>query len=132
MPSFMKSGDGPWVEQCPESVGGFPAGFMLLVVLALIAGLAFTAWKVSTARRMASSAGMDVGDATAMTLLSDGGFEATYLASNLRPTSGAPGETVPANPTAESRLRELASLRDQGLITDDEHAARRQAIIDAV
>lgn len=132
MPSFTQQGGGPWVERCPDAAAGFPAGLVVLVVLALVAGLALTVWKVSTARRMARSAGMDVGDATAMTLLSEEGFEATYLASNLRGTPGAPGQAAPATPTAESRLRELAALRDQGLISDDEYATRRQAIIDAL
>ena len=81
---------------------------MSLFVLFIVIGIAITIWKVSTARRMARDAGMDDGDATAMALLSDDGFEATYLAANLRPRQ----------PEGRSdRLHELQSLLDQGLIT---------------
>ena len=37
-----------------------------------------------------------------------------------------------AAPSAEERLRRLDDLRSKGLITDDEHQARRTAIIDAL
>lgn len=126
-------GDTGWVEgDCAQVVDygpsmdtGMPPGFVALVILALLAGLAFTAWKVSTARRMAASSGMDVGDATSMALLTDGGFEATYLASNLRDQQ-APADARPP----EERLRKLQELRDQGLITEEEYAARRTAILE--
>ena len=107
---------------------GPPGWFVLFFLLALGSSIALTVWKVSTARRMARDSGMDQSDATAMTLLSDEGFEATYLASNLRDqTTPQPG----TRSTAE-RLRELQALLEQGLITQDEYAARRQALIDGV
>lgn len=117
--------------------GGGSGGFAALFVLMLVAGIGITVWKVSTARRMASDSGMDPDDATAMTLLSDDGFEATYLASSLRgrvaPPQDAPDTTpVTAPPSVAERLRELASLRDQGLITPEEHDVRRARIIDSV
>lgn len=111
--------------------GGPGGGFALLFVLVLAGGVAFTVWQVSTARRMARDSGMDTGDATAMTLLSDDGFEATYLASNLRGQM-TPHPAPVAAATVAERLRELAALRDQGLITPEEHDARRAAIIDSV
>ena len=111
---------------------GVPGSFVALFVLALIGGIAFTAWKVSTARRMARDSGMSESDATAMTLLSDEGFEATYLASNLRGQTTPPTTPQPGTRSTAERLRELQALLEQGLITPDEYAARRQALIDGV
>lgn len=105
--------------------GGFFAVFFVLVVLS---GIAMTVWRVSTARRMARQAGMSEDDAVAMTLLSDQGFEATYLASNLRPQS-TPAPAGEPTPDAATRLRELQGLKDEGLITETECAERRQAIL---
>ena len=90
------------------------------------------------ARRMAERSGMDPGEATAMTLLTDDGLEATYLASNMRPpaTAAAPADGHPAEaPSARSateRLTELAQLRDQGLVTQAEYDERRAAILDSL
>ena len=78
---------------------------------------------------MARDSGMDEGDATAMALMSDDGFEATYLASNLRgQTTSAP--PTPARGPAADRLAELQTLRERGLVTDEEYAAARQKILD--
>src|SRR6476661_2347528 len=115
--------------------GGAGAAIGMLVVLGLLGSLGFTVWKVSTARRLARDSGMSTGDATAMALLTDDGFEATYLASNLR---GRPGTAAPVPPPAGAvrpfaeRLRELAELRDQGVITDEEHDRRRSEILDSL
>lgn len=111
---------------------GPPPGFVAFFLIALVASIGFTVWKVSTARRMARDAGMDEGDATAMTLLSDEGFEATYLASNLRGQTIPPTTPQPGTRSTAERLRELQALLEQGLITPDEYAARRQALIDGV
>ncbi|MFC6342364.1 hypothetical protein ACFP8W_10265, partial [Nocardioides hankookensis] len=73
---------------------GIPGWFVVLFVLVLVAGVATTIWRVSTAQRMARDSGMDEGDAATMALLSDDGLEATYLASNLR--------TPPAEPATPS------------------------------
>ncbi len=98
-------------------------------MLALLVGLGVTVYKVSTARSIATRAGMDPDDATKMALLSDDGFEATYLAANLRGRDQTPS-VAPAPPaTTAARLRELTELLEQGLITDEEFAARRAAII---
>ncbi len=106
-------------------------GVAVLFVLVVVAGVALTVWKVSTARRMARDSGMSTRDATAMTLLSDDGFEATYLASNLRGRDAAPPPASPTTSVAE-RLRELAALRDQALVSIEEHDARRAAILDTL
>ena len=112
---------------------GPPASFVAFFVFAVIVGIAVTVYKVSTARDIATRAGMDPDDATRMTLLSDDGFEATYLAANLRgqttPTSPAPS---PPTPSASARLRELNELLEQGLITPAEFTVRRAAIVDSL
>jgi hypothetical protein len=108
--------------------GGFAAFFLLAVVVAI----GSTVWKVSTARRMARDSGMDEGDATAMTLLTDEGLESTYLASNLRGQMTPPPSTAAEPRSTEQRLRELESLRSQALITEEEYAERRRAILDAL
>jgi hypothetical protein len=102
--------------------------FGLFFVLVIVLGIASTVWRVSTARRMAERSGMDPGEATMMALMTEDGLDSTYLASNLR--GQVPNEAT--RPTAAERLTELQGLKDQGLITDSEYAARRQAIIDGV
>jgi hypothetical protein len=102
-------------------------------VIAMLAGIAMTLWKVSTARTLARQSGMDPGLATRMTLLTDDGLDATYLASSLRqqphPSAVEPTATPPA---AAARLQELPGLLDKGLVTQAEFDERRRAIIDAV
>ena len=106
-------------------------GFGALFVLFLFVGVGITVWKVATARRMARDSGMSEADATAMALLTDDGFESTYLASNLRnqqpaqPTRQAKGSTA-------DRLEELQMLHTRGLITDDELAEARRKILDGL
>lgn len=115
------------------STGGSSAGFEALFVLALLGGVGVLVWKVSTARRMARESGMSPGDATAMTLLTDDGFEATYLAANLRDrTPTAPAPPAGATPTVAERLQQLQALRDQGLVTGEEYDARRAAILESL
>ena len=145
-PTCTKGPDGTWVASWPDdpSSSGFAGGFVLLVLFVMAIGVGVTIWKVSTARRLASESGMSPGLATQMTLLTDNGLDATYLAASLRPPQGAPAPdepTVTTSPdpgpaplpksTAE-RLTELGALRDQGLITDAEYDERRASIIDAV
>lgn len=109
---------------------GFVAVFVLFAVVGLALAIGGAMWRVSTARRMAREAGMSERDATAMTLMSDDGFEATYLAANLRgrPTTPIPAPT-PGRSTAD-RLRELDKLRAEGLVSDEEHETARRAILD--
>ncbi|MDQ1696438.1 MAG: hypothetical protein QOJ03_1791, partial [Frankiaceae bacterium] len=99
--------------------------------------IGLTIWRVSTARSLATRAGLDPNEATAVTLLSDDGLGAAYLASSLRQPSQQPAvpssaTVVPAQHSAEDRLRELAGLKAQGLVTADEYDARRKAILDAL
>jgi hypothetical protein len=131
-------GHGGWIVSFDNGPGfggadaGMPGAFGAFFVVAIIAGIGFTIWKVSTARRMARDSGMSEGDATAMALLTDDGFESTYLASNLRGQTGPPPQppAAGARGTASERLAELQGLRDQGLVTEDEYAAARQKILD--
>jgi hypothetical protein len=81
------------------------------------------------ARKMAERSGMDANEATAMTLLSDDGLDATYLASNLRP--GQPQEGGPGRSVSE-RLTEVESLKQQGLVTQAEYDERRTAVLDSL
>lgn len=130
-PSTCTFANGKWHRSWEDSPGmssgsDVPGFFVVLFVLALVGGVALTVWKVSTARRMARDSGMSESDATAMTLLSDEGFESTYLASNLRtstPTSPAPRRTL------AERLTELEDLREQNLITQAEYEERRTAVL---
>jgi hypothetical protein len=127
--------NGGWVASWPDdsATAGLPSGFIALVVFAVVVGIAITVWKVSTAQSMARRSGMDPGLATQMTLLTDDGLEATYLAANLRPQAGSTADPTPmAGSTSEARLTELQGLLDKGLVTQAEYDERRKAIIDAV
>ena len=119
-----------------EPGGGVPGWFVAWGVLVVVVGIVVTVWRVSTAQRLAKRSGMDPGLATQMTLLSDDGLDATYLAASLR-GQVAPSPTEPATSTAPrattaERLEELRSLLDRGVITQQEHDERRKAIIDSV
>lgn len=108
---------------------GVPGWFGAVFVLVLGFGIAVAIYRVSSARRMASRAGLDPGEAARVTLLSDEGYGATYLASQLRTRD----QSSPVTPrsTAE-RLRELETLRSDRLVTEDEYAARRKAILEGL
>ena len=116
----------------PGIDSGLPDAFGAIFALILLVGIGLTIYKVTIARTIATKAGMDPDDATRVTLLSDNGFEATYLAANL-PGQGevrhVPDAPESPNTTVAARLRELNELLEQGLITDDEFATRRSAII---
>lgn len=129
LPTCTQYSDGSWVVDYPDAGGGPGGGFAALFVLVLLGGLAFTVWKVATARRMARDSGMSERDATAMALLTDDGFESTYLASNLRGQQ-APTTTSTPRGSAADRLAELQTLRDRGLVTQDEYDAARRKIVD--
>jgi hypothetical protein len=125
-------------EPCDD--GGFGTGhgamdgFVVLFVLVAVVGVGITIYKVAMARDMACKSGMDAGQATAMTLLTDDGLEATYLASNLRPTAAAPApapEPAPARSVSD-RLAELDGLLKQGQVTQAEYDERRAKILDSL
>jgi hypothetical protein len=112
--------------------GSGMGGFAGLFVVFLFIGVGITIWKVTTARRMARASGMNEADATTMTLLTDDGFEATYLAANLRGQTQPAAPPTPETRSTADRLQQLGDLRDQGLITPEEYDARRATIIDSV
>ncbi|MBO9520227.1 MAG: SHOCT domain-containing protein [Nocardioidaceae bacterium] len=113
---------------------GIPGVFVFFFVLVLAIGIGGTIWRVTAARDMARRSGLDADEATAMTLLSDHGLEATYLASHIEPhlRPGQPAAQSQTPKPAAERLAELASLRDSGAITEAEYAERRKAVIDSV
>ena len=126
-----------WQRSYPSTTDGIPGGFVAFAVLAVLVGVGFTVYKVSMARDMARQTGMDPDQATAMTLLTDDGLSATYLAANLRPPSGAtparqepgPADGAVAGRTVSERLAELESLREKGQVTQAEYDERRAAIL---
>lgn len=107
-----------------------PGWFVGLFVVFFVVGVGITVWKVSESRRMAREAGMDEDRAAAVTLLSEDGFEANYLASALR--SGNAATPDPDEPDAATRLATIEELRRQGLITEEEYSERRAAIIESI
>lgn len=114
----------------PTQSGG-PSGFVAFAVLLMVTGVGVTVWKVLAAREMAREAGLDPDRATAVTLLDEDGFAATYLASSLRDRPGDAGPSdATASPSIADRLRALDQLRDVGLVTAEEHTARRAKILD--
>ena len=131
--------NGSWVPSWPgdprSSGGGVPGAFVLLAVFAVLLAIGLTAWKVTTARNLARQSGMDPGLATQLTLLTEDGLDATYLAANVRnrQTGGSTAPPVePPRADPAQRLTELKSLMDRGLVTPTEYEARRKAIIDSV
>jgi len=139
-PGAMAAGDPSdpgFPDPTSQGDSGDFGGFGILVVLVVLAGIGITIYKVAMARDMARKSGMDPDQATAMTLLSDDGLDATYLASNLRSTPGPAadpqaGGGAPLARTTAERLTELAQLRDQGLVTQAEYDERRAAILDSL
>jgi hypothetical protein len=131
-----------WAGDSGAGAGGIPGVFVFFFVVALLAAIGVTVWKVSTAQKLARQSGMDPGLATQMTLLTDDGLDATYLAASLRSRPVPPAAVTPdaesapiqkySGLSAADRLTELKSLLDQGLVTQTEYDDRRKAIIDTV
>jgi len=122
-----------------EPGSGIPGWFVAWGVLVVVVGVVVTIWRVSTAQKLAKRSGMDPGLATQMTLLSDDGLDATYLAASLRGQVSPPTEpNAPTTPptqvsrTIAARLEELTGLLERGLLTQAEYDERRKAIIDSV
>lgn len=111
---------------------GVPGWFGGMFVLMLIVAVAMFAWRISLARRVARSTGLDPDQATELAILGDNGLEAGYLAGHLHQGPGAEQPSTPAGRSVEVRLRELQQLRDQGLVTPEEHDVRRRAILDTL
>ncbi len=116
LPVCTKAADGTWVASWPDGSGvpgdgtGIPGWFVALFVLAIVVGIGVTVWKVSTARKLATQSGMDPGLATQMTLLTENGLDATYLASSLRQQSPtiAPPTAGPTHSRAGTRRVDAA------------------------
>lgn len=100
--------------------------------LGFLVAIGVTVWRVSLARRVARDAGLDPDRATELTLLEDHGLEASYLSAHLQARPVVEQPPTPAVRSAEERLRELRSLLEQGLISQEEHDARRTAVVDAL
>ena len=123
----------PGFEPGPAGMDmGPPPGFVAFGVLAAVVAIGTTLWRVSLARRVARDAGLDPDRATELTLLEDHGLEASYLSAHLQARPVAEQPPAPAVRSAEERLRELRSLLEQGLISQEEHDARRKAVVDAL
>jgi hypothetical protein len=126
-----------WVKSYDDGFGsgadgGMPDSFGALMFLGFLVAIGVTVWRVSLARRVARDAGLDPNRATELTLLEDHGLEASYLSAHLQARPAAEQPSPPAVRSAEERLRELRSLLEQGLITQEEHDARRKAVVDAL
>jgi hypothetical protein len=111
---------------------GIPGWFIAIAVLFVLIGVVTTIYRVSTARSIATKAGLDPDDATRVALLDDDALSATYLASSLHAKkSESTPAAEPGRSTAE-RLQELQALKDQGLVTEAEYTERRAAILGSV
>lgn len=117
----------------PDGGPGIPGWFIALFVIAALVGVGSFCWRISVARKIARDAGLDPNTATAVTMLGKDGVDSAYLASALASRARAQSShPVPPPKTTEQRLRELQALKDKGLITPEEYAARRQKILDAI
>jgi putative oligomerization/nucleic acid binding protein len=115
----------------PDSGPGIPGWFIALAILIGVLSVGTWVWRISVARQIAEDAGLDPDRATAVTMLSKDGVDATYLASALASRSPAPAPVQhPKSP--EDRLRELQALKDKGLVSDDEYEAQRQHILGSI
>ena len=113
--------------------GGIPGWFIALFVIVAMLGVGTGIWRIAMARKMAEDAGLDPNTATAVTMLSDNGIDATYLASTLASHSRTQSPPPTQRPkAAEQRLQELQDLKDEGLITSDEYEAQRQKILGSI
>lgn len=123
-----------WQKSYEGSVdgAGAPGWFGGMFVLMLLVAAAMFAWRISLARRVARSTGLDPDQATELAILGDNGLEAGYLAGHLHHRPATEPPSAPAGRSVEIRLRELAQLRDQGLVTPEEYDARRRAILDTL
>jgi hypothetical protein len=133
--SRLQDANGTWSVQhtgTDPTGDGNPSGFIGLMVVVAAAAIGMTVWRVSTARRLARDAGLDPADATAITLFGNDGLDATYVASAVRSAQQRRDLPIPRARSTEDRLRELQRLHAQGLVTDEEYARRRSALVDTI
>lgn len=131
--------DGEWIttddgfgDDFMSAEDDFDKIFGVMLFIGLVGGGAALWWRVSTARGLARKAGMDENDAGTMAAFTNGGLEATYLASQLRADPLASAPATPSAPDATARLAELQRLRDAGAITPEEYDAQRRKIIESI
>lgn len=118
--SIVLDGD-PFASGRADS--GF-GGFGALVVLFMLVGVGIAVYKIWWAGELARRRGHDPSEARLTSFLTgDEGTAAAYMRAERQPTSKP-------SPTVEERLRQLEQLRSQGLVTDDEFAAKRTEILD--
>lgn len=132
----VKHGDGPWERVTDSDFPGMGFGFgeilLIGIVLALVPG--FVGASVASSANISPGAGFLIG-----TFGSWIGVIALYLYGHSQKRTPAPdvgGAAVetkrPAPEDPAARLRKLQDLLDQGLITQEEYRARRQAAIDGL
>ena len=132
LPTCTTDSNGKWQVDYPSGSADNPLSIAIpLFLIAAAVGGGLTIWRVSTARSLARRAGMDPGEATAITLLGNDGLDAAYVASAVRTAQERPDLVVPRTSAAD-RLRELDRLRASELVTDDEYARQRKVILDSV
>jgi len=141
-PECTSSGEnGPWVAHYP---GNSPVNGGLIGVFIAIA-LLWAAAPAVISGFIASARGQNVGLAVVLGLfLGWIGLLIVLVAFKQRVSAEAPSliaETVGSRPsrsaampprTTSARIAELDDLKQQGLITPDEYASRRQAILDQI
>ena len=119
---------------------GIPGWFIGVVVLMVLIGVGTWLYRISVARDMAERAGLDPDQAARVAMFGKDGIDATYVASALAQRSAPAPPPPPAPPSqpaqpaksAEERLRELQSLRDGGLISEDEFQSQRLKILGSI
>lgn len=116
----------------PDQGPGIPGWFIALFILVAMIGVGTFVWRIAAARKMAEDAGLDPNKAATVTMLSQDGVDATYLASTLASQRRQSPQPTPSPKTAEERLQELQALKDKGLITPDEFETQRQKILGSI
>jgi hypothetical protein len=107
-------------EGFPPVPGFFVAAFVLMLAL----GVGSAVLRYRAGSRIPERAGLNPEDAGMTSLLSENGLPAAYVMSNL------PGRAAPAGRSVEERLAELTQLRDRGVISAEEYARARAAVLD--
>ena len=113
---------------------GIPGWFIAVAVLMILIGVGTWLYRISVARDMAERAGLDPDQAARVAMFGKDGIDATYVASALaqRSTPPPPPPPVQRPKTVEERLRELQTLRDNGLVSEDEFQAQRTKIVGSI
>lgn len=143
LPTCTNLGDGRWRASHPSDPASDARGMVATIVVLWVILVAGSVWWVtSTARRH----GDPVGTALLGALVGGPLFvlmygsnsdlirrsRRLYRLTDRLPDHPSPAPVVSSDGDPASRLRELAHLRDEGLITHAEHDDRRREIIDEV